>query len=121
MAKISSTTPSRALTFSPDHGHDDEKDFCSTVYSVFRNPNQTLTNIQWTGCFIVFAFLGMETAEKVHRNRNINAARSGQARGEARARIIVRERERERERDTRKNNNTNDNNDTNNTVCVIKK
>ena len=47
----------------------------STVYSVFRNPNQTLTNIQWTGCFIVFAFLGMETAEKVHRNRNINAAR----------------------------------------------
>ena len=47
----------------------------STVYSVFRNPNQTLTNIQWTGCFIVFAFLGMETAEKVHRSRNINAAR----------------------------------------------
>ena len=52
----------------------------STVYSVFRNPNQTLTNIQWTGCFIVFAFLGMETAEKVHRSRNINAALAGKGR-----------------------------------------
>ena len=71
----------------------------STVYSVFRNPNQTLTNIQWTGCFIVFAFLGMETAEKVHRNRNINAAtRPSEARVKQ-LRIIVRERERERERD----------------------
>lgn len=47
----------------------------STVYSVFRNPNQTLTSLQWTGCFIVFAFLGMETAEKVHKSRQAASAK----------------------------------------------
>ena len=51
----------------------------STVYSVFRNPNQTLTNLQWTGCFIVFAFLGMETAEKVHRSRKSSASGKNRA------------------------------------------
>jgi len=47
----------------------------STVYSVFRNPNQTLTSLQWTGCFIVFTFLGMETAEKVHKSRRAASAK----------------------------------------------
>ena len=51
----------------------------STVYSVFRNPNQTLTSLQWTGCFIVFAFLGMETAEKVHRSRKSSASGKNRA------------------------------------------
>lgn len=36
----------------------------STVYSVIRNPDNTLNAVQWTGCGMVFAILGLEVVEK---------------------------------------------------------
>ena len=36
----------------------------STVYSVVRNPDNELNAVQWTGCGMVFAILGLEVVEK---------------------------------------------------------
>jgi len=37
----------------------------STVYSVLRNPSNSLDTLQWSGCGLVFLALGLDVAEKM--------------------------------------------------------
>lgn len=53
----------------------------STVYSVMRNPENSLNAAQWTGCGMVFAMLGLEVAEnyvhaKVRKNHAHQTAKA---------------------------------------------